>query len=104
MKTRITIRRDGTLEWLGDLPLKLPGRKFTKRYSEIVPVRLDLFILFRLLRFLFGERGKVATYTRQWHCLWRMKILSTGYTETSWDRAALIDREHELFFYPIGEL
>ena len=103
MKHQVKIREDGSIAWLGDLPLKLPGRKFTKRYSEIVPVRLDLFVLFRLLR-LFGERGKAAAWTRAWRCQWRMKILSTGHTETSLDRAALIEREYELFFYPLGDL
>ncbi len=104
MKTQLLIKRDGSIAWLGDLPMKLPGRKFTKRFSEITPVRIDLFILFRLLRFTFGERGKVAAWTRTWLCEWRMKILSTGYTEKSWSRRVLIEREHELFFYPLGDM
>jgi hypothetical protein len=104
VKSRILLRKDGTIAWLDEPPFTLPGRKFRKRFSEITPIRIDLFIAFRILRLLFGEQGKVAAWTRKWKCEWRMRIISSGYTETGWDRAKLIEREKEIFFYPLGEL
>lgn len=101
-KFQIRIRRDGMIEFLSPPPFKLVEEKSSKRYSEITPVNPFLYVLFRVCRFLFGEHGRVGNWTRKWDIEWRMTVLSTGYTETSRDRAALIDKEHELFFQPRG--
>lgn len=101
-KYQIRIKPNGLIEFLSPPPFKLVEEKSSKRYSEITPTNPVLYVLFRLLRFCFGEYGRVGAFTRRWQCLWRMTVLSTGYTETSRDRAALIDKEHELFFKPRG--
>lgn len=101
-KYQIRIKQNGMLEFLSPPPFKVDVKK-QQRYSEIVPTNLFLFILFRLCRFLFGEYGRVGNWTRRWQIEWRMHVISTGYTETSRDRAYLIDKEHELFFQPKGD-
>lgn len=94
------------IEWLSPPPFTVPIDKQTrKRYSEIVPVNPVLFILFRILRVLFGETGRVSEWTRGWNgIMWRMTVLSTGYTARSNSRSALVDLEHELFFKPKCDL
>lgn len=104
MKHQLLIKRDGTIQWLTPPPFTIPGPRFKKRFSTITPVNPVLHFAFWILRLCFGEKGRVAAWTRRWRVLWRMKVLSTGYTELGRDRAALIEREHELFFFPLGEL
>lgn len=102
MKHQIRIRKDGMIEFLTPPPFPVEI-KHQERWSEITPTNPFLFVLFRLLRWLFGEHGKVGAFTRRWSCEWRMTVLSTGYTETSRNRQYLIDKEHELFFKPKGD-
>lgn len=77
MKYQLKIKRDGTLEFLGAPPpgLKLPGATTRRRFSEIVPVNPALRVLFRVLRWVFGEEGRVAEWTRTWRCRWEAMIL-----------------------------
>lgn len=100
-KHQLLIKKDGTIAWLTPPPFTVPGRKTRRRYSEITPTSACLFVAFRILRFLFGETGRVAAWTRTWPCHWTLKVLDTGYTEHSRSRQALIEREHELFFRPM---
>jgi hypothetical protein len=102
-KYQIRIKKDGMIEFLTPPPFAIGSIQHKTRWSEILPCNLELYIWFRILRFLFGERGKVAQWTRRWKCRWRMTVLETGYTETSDDRQALVDKEHELFFKPKGD-
>jgi hypothetical protein len=90
------------IEFLSPPPFTIGSIQHKSRWSEIVPANLFLFIMFRIMRLFFGERGPVAEWTRRWKCHWRMTVLETGYTETSKNRQALIDKEHELFFQPRG--
>jgi len=105
---RLIIRNDGRMEWLNPPPFQLPAKTTRKRYSEITPTNPFLFFAFRLLRLTFGEVGAVSQWTRGWRCEWRMTVLRTGFTMTSWNREELIELEHELFFSerhkPLGEL
>ena len=87
------------IEWLTPPPFKIPIKTQTKkRWSEIVPVNPILRVMFRILRAAFGETGVVSGFTRLWPCQWRMTVLSTGATATSYSRQFLIFLEHELFF------
>lgn len=76
MKYQAKIKRDGTLEFLGAPPprLALPGAT-KQRFSEIVPVHPVLLVAFRVLRWMFGEEGRVSDWTRTWKCWWEATIL-----------------------------
>lgn len=102
MKYRLKIKRDGTLEFLGEPPPKLvlPGVTTRQRFSEIVPVYGPLRLVFRALRFLFGEQGSVAEWTRQWECEWLCLILigpMRGAWATCNNRQLLVDWEQALW-------
>lgn len=96
MTHTLIITTSGHLLTLGN-PLNLPGVVESKRWSEIIPCSIPKRIAFRVLRYLFGERGRVAAWTRDWRTTWEMRVLSTGYTARSNDRSVLIKLEHELF-------
>jgi hypothetical protein len=101
MKHRMKIKRDGTIEWLAPPPVPfIIEKQIRKRFSEIVPVNPLLLVLFRLLRWMFGENGAVSDWTRRWKCTWSMTILKSGFTCRSNNRQSLVDIEHELFFKP----
>lgn len=94
------IRRDGVTEWLTMPPgLNLPVLKQTRqRYSEILPVNPVKRLVFRLLRWVFGENGWVSEWTRGWVCYWRAEILlgpGKGRTMENGLRCVLIEWEHD---------
>ena len=41
-----------------------------QRAGYVWPLNFALRTAFRLLRKMFGNRGKVADWTRTWHCRW----------------------------------
>ncbi len=45
-----------------------------KRASHVEPINIAWRICFYILRSLFGEYGKVATFTRAWHIQWRVNL------------------------------
>lgn len=102
MKHQIRIRKDGMIEFLSPPPQFKVDIKHSARWSEIVPCNTVLRFFFRVLRNIFGEKGLAAAFTRIWPVRWRMTVLSTGYTEEGYNRQALIDKEHELYFKPKG--
>lgn len=75
MKFSAKIKRDGTIEFLGGPPpgWSLPIKR--SRFSEIIPVNPWLRRMFRVLRFVFGEEGRIASWTRRWRCGWECIIL-----------------------------
>lgn len=87
----ITIDPTGEVSFIGALPIDLPltGIKRT-RVSHIVPVNPIKRAMFRTLRLIFGERGRVADYTRSWTGAWRATIIATGQTYTAPSRADAI--------------
>lgn len=99
MKYHLKIKPNGDLEFLGFPPpgLNLPVTN-PMRFSEIVPdyihpVRARAF---RILRRIFGERGRVAAWTRQWQCMWVCVILQgpmRGKRSVSRSRKTLIEWE-----------
>jgi len=46
-----------------------------KRVSHIYPQNFILRTIFKMLRKLFGDNGKVADWTRSWKCKWQVEIL-----------------------------
>jgi hypothetical protein len=45
-----------------------------RRASHVEPVNPFLRVLFTLLRYQFGDTGKVAAFTRNWDCAWRVNL------------------------------
>lgn len=93
----IEIGEGGTVTSLGN-PLGLPGVSKQRRFSEIVPVNPFLRAAFRSIRFLFGDNGVMATWTRQWVCVWEARILPTGETARCESREQLIEWEHSKYY------
>lgn len=102
MKHRLKINKStGEIQWLNPPPFQIPlvGQR-RERFSEIVPSSFTLRVAFRILRFLFGEDGKVAAWTRTWVVMWRMTILQgkhKGVTKEHGIRQILIETERELW-------
>lgn len=70
------IKRDGTIEFLGEPPPGLVLYGAVKyRFSEIVPLNPVKRAAFRVLRWMFGEEGRVSDWTRTWGCWWEATIL-----------------------------
>lgn len=92
------IRSDGLILSVGDPPqLEVMGEAALttrKRASSILPVNPVKRICFRLLRLLFGERGKVAGWTRRWYGPWTAKLFATGETFTAQSRRVVLSWEH----------
>jgi hypothetical protein len=100
MKTiSLIIDSAGTITMLPEKELDL--RAFCtdlsyRRVSHIWPVHPVKRIAFRLLRALFGERGRVAQWTRQWQGPWQAIIIDTGETFVHQSRRVCLDWEHEV--------
>jgi hypothetical protein len=52
-----------------------------KRISYIYPQNLILRVIFKTLRKLFGDNGKIADWTRNWECKWQIEILDENKSE-----------------------
>ncbi len=77
---RIRIHRDGRLEALDTseiIPL-VAGGVTRRRASRVEPRALPWRVLFRLLRGVFGEDGRVAAWTRTWRVWWRVDLRLSG--------------------------
>ncbi len=96
-KHTISLLPDGTLEFLGDtLPIDIPITVLkTRRVSHILPMNKPKRAAFRILRKVFGERGKVAAWTRTWSGPWQAIIIATGETYASDSRQNCIEWELE---------
>ncbi len=104
--TVINVTEDGSLEFIeGQMPINLPTTNgVRRRLSRIVPASPWKRMAFHTLRFLCGERGRAAAFTRTWKGPWRMRILSTGQTEVFELRQAAVDRELEILTDPRFDL
>lgn len=96
----IRIRKDGVIEWLSPPPgFYIPVLKQTRtRFSEILPVNPFLYLVFRILRLVYGEEGPVGNWTRSWKVEWQARILKgpkRGSVRVGRDRKKLIDWEHD---------
>lgn len=96
----VTIHPDGTVRFLvseGSSPLLSDGA-VVRRASHVEPVSLPLRWLFHGLRFIWGEYGWVAKFTRAWPCMWRINLAPIGgpvMPVTYRNRQDAIDREVE---------
>ena len=77
----VTITEDGDLLYLKtsehDIFAEM-GEVVTKRASHVEPSEFWLRVAFRLLRIVFGERGRVAEWTRGWRTIWRIDTHPVG--------------------------
>lgn len=75
----INIEPGGRSWTIGDMPdwAATGGRITVRRVSYIWPVRPVKRLAFRLLRLLFGSRGKVAEWTRGWRGPWEVIVLGS---------------------------
>lgn len=101
-KTILIINREkGTIEFLTPPPAPLRIEQLHKeRYSEIVPTNPVKRWVFRFLRWVFGEEGRVSEWTRRWRCLWTAEILigeHKGERFTHLMRAKCVEWEHNKF-------
>ena len=70
----LTIAPDGTIRAVKNeaIPFDEFGQVTTRRASHILPCHPLKRLAFRVLRFLFVERGRVATWTRHWRGPWQV--------------------------------
>ena len=88
----------GTLTFLvnEDTEALLNATSTVRRASNVHPVNKTLRGLFYLLRAKYGEKGRVAQFTRLWPCLWQVDLAPVGgpVLPQVWrDRQAAIDAE-----------
>ena len=75
----IAIRSDGDSKFLQSLVVNPQVvEQSTKRVSHVLPVNPILRVVFRWLRDRFGEKGRIAGFTRRWPCLWQADMSPTG--------------------------
>jgi len=82
------------------------GEPTIRRASHVEPCNPALRFAFHLLRSLFGEHSKVADFTRQWPCLWRINMAPTGgpiLPDVYRERAQAIAAEIQYFNEHISE-
>ena len=103
MKFQGKIKPDGSIEFLGAPPpgLLLPAA-VKVRFSEITPDYIHPWKAraFRILRALFGDNGRIASWTRRWDCMWVCVILRgpmRGQRSVSRHRHVLIDWEQKIW-------
>lgn len=73
------ILSNGTIKTIGKPPFDLPTVTLHKRrVSTITPMFAPKRQLFFLLRWLFGEEGRAAEFTRRWRGPWRVDVLACG--------------------------
>lgn len=89
---KITFLPDGTARTMDAIPFHL-GVKSRKRVSNILPVRPDKRAVFLLLRWVFGEDGVAAAWTRKWSGPWEATILETREKFNHPERQACLEWE-----------
>ena len=94
---KIWITEDGNIETIGCRKelTELGPVTGKRRVSTIVPVNPFKRLCFRLLRWLFGEDGETAEWTREWRGPWRCTILATSQTYQHESRTACVLWEYE---------
>lgn len=73
------LKPNGEVEWIEGEPfipvINVKRRRLSHVTPAFAPIRLPLF---KLLRRVFGDRGRVAAWTRTWRGPWKVKIVATG--------------------------
>ena len=71
------VRPDGTIEYIGHaLNMDALGRVKLRRASYIEPKSRIKRSAFLMLRWAFGEVGRVSEWTRSWKCVWTVRWAS----------------------------
>ena len=77
----VTIDESGDMVYLNtpesDIFMEL-GERITPRASHVEPGPRYERWLFRLLRTLFGDEGRISEWTRSWNTLWRVDTSPVG--------------------------
>lgn len=77
---KIKVLSDGTVRFLvseGMSPFLTPDAT-VRRASHVEPDGYIARLGFHALRFIFGEKGWMADFTRRWPCLWRINLSPTN--------------------------
>lgn len=75
----VRILPDGTVQHLDHAGIDIPlGPASYRRASHVEPCNRILRWAFHLLRDNFGEKGRVAAFTRKWPCRWRVDLRPSG--------------------------
>jgi hypothetical protein len=76
----IKLDEDGVTRFLvnADTAEFLTDTSIVKRASHVEPDRFILRILFHGIRYMFGENGRMANFTRVWPCIWRTNLAPSG--------------------------
>lgn len=90
----LEITPDGEIRVLGDAPVEL-GTGTRKRASHVLPCHPVKRVLFVILRLLFGERGRVATFTRSWQGPWQVTLVNHPESFTHQSRRVCLLWERE---------
>lgn len=61
------------------------GEVITRRASHVEPADLPRRIAFSLIRRLVADTSKIAAWTRNWACLWRVNTAPVGGPILTWD-------------------
>ena len=99
MKTlKVSMDEQGTLTFLVDADTEalLNATSTVMRASNVHPANRTLRALFYALRTKYGEKGRVAQFTRLWPCLWQVDLSPVGgpvLDATYRNRQAAIDAE-----------
>ena len=90
----IEISEDGKITVFHDSKYakKIKHIEKIERVSHIVPANPILRIIFKLLRKLFGDEGKIADWTRTWKCKWKIELILPEFD----DRQKAIEYEKKL--------
>lgn len=71
------------------------GNVTRHRVSHILPTNRTKRKAFRLLRWVFGDKGRVAAWTRTWRGPWYAVIRATGQRKQHASRQVLLAWERE---------
>lgn len=85
------------IQAVGEMPVEIKsiGTSRQTRMSNVLPVNRIKRAAFLLLRACFGERGRIAEWTRQWQGPWCSKIFTTGECFTHQSRRVVLAWEHQ---------
>lgn len=72
------------------------GQVESRRASRILPVNIFKRCAFIALRKLFGDRGKVAAFTRTWRGPWTCRVIGSPRRFTAPSRTLCINWEDEV--------
>ena len=94
----ITVRPDGTVEFVADVALAAAythagGRVDRQRASRIEPVWWPARVVVGVVRRYVADDSRAAALTRRWPGRWRVAIIGGPTFGRYWDRAAAVAAE-----------